>query len=316
MKSPLLQIAILFASTSAFSQTNSDSLIVNDSIAAVQETIETSSSGSSFLDGLIAVLIICAVLFIIGHMVYTLIKAKQFSGQNYSLEFFRSYRQEKGMPPESTEDENEKCADLLDAAFLTWTHIETNEDGNELRKPNKMKEILASGELLRQVVEIAPTDPEIVTTLNQYKEVVTSNEARSFDGSKKLVGLGFVVAILLSLISMDAMGSFFGAFFTIGMWFVVPTIVYIISSYTPQFLIDKRAERGGGNAATGFVAIAMGVLGGGYTIRTRYTDGSTEDDNSGHFVAWALGFILMVIIAITISIWSFINYLRNYVLFF
>jgi len=316
MKHPLLQMAILLTSTAAFSQTNNDSLVVNDSIAAVQKTVETNSSGSSFLDGLIAVLIICAVIFIIGHMIYTLFKVKQFSGQNYSIEFFKSFRQEKGMPDESTEDENEKCADLLDAAFLTWTHIETGEDGHELRKPNKMKEILKSGELLRQAVELAPTDPEIVTTLNQYKEVVTSNEARSFDGSKKLVGLGLAVAILLSLISMDAMGSFFAAFFTIGMWFVVPSIVYVISSYTPQFLIDKRSERGGGNVATGFVAIAMGVLGGGYTIRTHYTDGSTEDDNSGHFMAWALGFILMVIIAFTIFIWAFINYLRNYVLFF
>ena len=299
-----------------FSQTINDT-ITNDSIVALQKAAaesSSSSSGSSFLDGLMTLLIIAAALFMIGHMVYILFQAKQFSEQELSVEFFKSYRQEKGMPEESTEDENEKCSDLLDAAFLTWTYTETGEDGQEYRKPNKMKEILTSGKILKEVIEIAPTDPEIIETLNQYKEVVTSNEARSFDGSKKLVWVGLLVGILFPFI--DSTGSYFGAFFSIGMFFIVPTIVYIVSSFTPQFLIDKRADRGGGNVSTGIVAMALGVLGSSVTIRTKYTDGSHEDDHSGHFIALFLGVIMLFIIAFTISIWSVLNYLRNYVLFF
>jgi len=315
MKNILLFLASI-VSMPIFSQTINDT-ITNDSIVALQKAAaesSSSSSGSSFLDGLMTLLIIAAALFMIGHMVYILFQAKQFSEQELSVEFFKSYRQEKGMPEESTEDENEKCSDLLDAAFLTWTYTETGEDGQEYRKPNKMKEILTSGKILKEVIEIAPTDPEIIDTLNQYKEVVTSNEARSFDGSKKLVWVGLLVGILFPFI--DSTGSYFGAFFSIGMFFIVPTIVYIVSSFTPQFLIDKRADRGGGNVSTGIVAMALGVLGSSVTIRTKYTDGSHEDDHSGHFIALFLGVIMLFIIAFTISIWSVLNYLRNYVLFF
>ena len=315
MKNILLFLASI-VSMPIFSQTTNDS-IVNDSIVAVQKAAAaSSSSGSSFWDGLMTLLIIAAALFMIGHMAYILFQAKQFSEQDLSVEFFKSYRQEKGMSEESTESENEKCADLLDAAFLTWTYTEAGEDGLEYRKPNKMKEILTSGKILKDVIEIAPTDPEIIETLNQYKEVVTSNEARSFDGSKKLVWVGILVGILLPFIMGDAMGGYFAAFFSMGMFFIIPTIVYIVSSFTPQFLIDKRANRGGGNVSTGIVAMALGVLGSGVTVRTKYTDGSHEDDHSGHFVALFLGVIMLFIVAFTISIWSFLNYLRNYVLFF
>jgi len=311
MKNVLLLFFTSMLSLSIFSQTT------NDSIVAIQKAAaDSSSSGSSFLEGLVTLLIFAAAIFMIGHMIYILFQAKQFSEQDLNVDFFKSYRQEKGMPDESTTDENQKCADLLDAAFLTWTHTETDEEGLELRKPNKMKEIIESGKLLKEVIEIAPTDAEIIETLNLYKEVVSSNEARSFDGSKKIVWLGFLVGILFPFILSDAMGGYFSAFFSMGMFFIVPTIVYIVSSFTPQFLIDKRANRGGGNAATGIVAMALGILGSGVTIRTKYTDGSHEDDHSGHFIAMFLGVIMLFIVAFTISIWSFLNYLRNYVLFF
>jgi len=101
-----------------------------------------------------------------------------------------------------------------------------------------------------------------------------------------------------------------------GAYFWVPVVVYYISSLTPQFLIDKRANRGGGNVSTGLVAIALGILGSGVTVRTHYTDGSTEDDHSGHFIAWMLGIIALVAVALTIIFWAVLNYVRNYLLFF
>ena len=316
MKKFILLPAFVLTTFSAFSQAVNDSVPANDTLAVATETANSGSSGSSFLDYLIAIVVIGASLFMIGHMIFILFKSKQFADQEFTLDFFKSLRQEKGMSAESSDEDNKKCSELLNDAFLTWTNIEAGEDGLEYRKPKKMKEIIRSGEILKQVVEIAPTDEDIINTLNEYKMVVTTNEARSFDGSWKLVGLGVGVAILLSLITMDAMGSFIKAFFSIGLLFIIPTIVYIISSYTPQFLIEKRANRGGGNVSTGLVAMALGILGSGVTVRTHYTDGTHEDDNSGHVIAWALGFIMMVIVAFTIIIWAVLNYLRNYVLFF
>jgi hypothetical protein len=316
MKKFFLFISMAIALLPVYSQTANDSVPLSDSLSQATEAVKSSSSGTSIMDTLIAILVIAVALFIVGHMLYVLFRTKRFADQEYSREYFLEYRKEKNMPEESSGEENEKCDDLLGEVFLTWTHIEEDEEGNELRKPKKMKEIIKSGAILDEVIRIAPTHASLIETLNEYKEVIASNEKRSFDGSKKLIGLGVGVAILMSLISMDAMGGFMKAFFSIGMYFIVPSLIYIVSSYTPQFLIDKRAQRGGGNVSTGLVAVAMGILGSGVTVRTHYTDGTHEDDNSGHMIAWVLGLIMMVIVAFTIIIWSFINYLRNYVLYF
>jgi len=299
-------LTLTIYSFTAFSQSVDES---------VQE-VASKSSGTPILEILMNILIVCVVIFMIVHMVYVLVKSRQFAKQDYNVDYFKAFRLEKGMSAESSEQENKKSVELLDEAFETWTNIEPDEEGNEFRKPKKMKEIVRSGAILRQIIDIAPTDEDVIKTLNEYKEVVCTNEARSFDGSWKLVGLGVAVAVIFSLMMMSNYSGFFAAFFSIGLIFLIPTLVYIVSSYTPQFLIEKRANRGGGNVSTGIVAMALGVLGGGYTIRTTFSDGSTEDDSSPHFIALLLGFLLMVIVAFTIGIWAFVNYLRNFVLYF
>jgi uncharacterized membrane protein len=306
MKHLLSFLTLTIISFKVFSQSANDSL----------QEVASKSSGTPILEILMNILIVCVVVFMIVHMVYILVKSRQFAKQDYNVDFFKSFRLEKGMPAESSEQDNERCVELLGEAFETWTNIEPDEEGNEYRKPKKMNEIIKSGAFLQQIIAIAPTDEEIITNFNEYKEVVCTNEARSFDGSWKLVGLGVAVAVIISLMMMSNYSGFFAAFFSVGLIFLIPTLIYIVSSYTPQFLIEKRAKRGGGNVSSGIVAMALGVLGGGYTIRTKYSDGSSEDDSSPHFIALFLGVILMVIVAMTIGIWAFVNYLRNFVLFF
>lgn len=62
------------------------------------------------------------------------------------------------------------------------------------------------------------------------------------------------------------------------------------------------------------------MIAGAQTVRTvyKFSDGHKEyeDDHSQHWIAWALGLVLLVFIAMLMAFWSFINYIRNYVLYF
>lgn len=300
-------------------QETGDSTMVSDSTAMTGATTGEVKKEKGwfaiFLETVILILILGAAAFIIGHMGYTIYKAKTFAAQDYSLENFRAIRKEKGLPSESTQDENRKCNDLLDDAYESWTDVEGS-GSREIHNPKYMREIVRTGRMLREIAEIAPTDVDIINTLNEYKEVVSRNEARSFDGSWKLIWVGVGVAVVIALIMQSDYGNFFGALFSVGLIFLIPTGAYYLSSYTPQFLIDKRANRGGGNVSSGIVALAFGIMGSGVTVRTHYTDGTSEDDHSSHFIMAALGIFVLLIVAFTISIWSIVNYLRNYVLFF
>jgi hypothetical protein len=278
-------------------------------------TDSSHSSSTSVGSIIIAVLVLGGALFAIGHMVYLIFKSKRFNTA-FSVDGFKQKRTESGKESESTEEENNQCYELLNAAFDCWTNIEKDESGIEYRKPKKMKEIVKSAEYLQQVVDIAPTNQDIIDTLNEYGLVVSSNEKRSFDGSWKLIILGIVISVLMSMITKNNGQGFFISLITHGIYFWLPVIVYYVSSLTPQFLIEKRANRGGGNLSTGLVAVVLAVLASGRTVRTHYTDGTHEDDNSSHVIALVLGAILAFIIAFTIIFWAALNYLRNYVLYF
>ena len=301
-------LLLMLFSASAFAQL--DTAAVKNGVVASQVDAPFDIKGA-----IIGILLFGGSAFITVHMILTLIKTKRLKGE-FSVHGFKTLRQEKGMDEESTPEENAQCESILDQAFFTWTHVEAGDNGSEYRKPKRMKEIVVSADYLHQVCDIAPTDPDVIATLNQYRDVVHSNERRSFDGSRPLIILGLVISIIVGLIGMGDMGSFWFAFFTFGAIFWVPVIIYYISSLTPQFLIDKRANRGGGNVSSGLVAIAFAVLGSGYTVRTHYTDGTHSDDSSGHVIALVLGAIVALFVALTIIFWSFINYLRNYVLYF
>ncbi len=259
-------------------------------------------------------LIALAVVFILGHMLFVLLRPKRFR-KAFSVERFRSARIALQKPGESSEEEDQECYELLDKIWNTYSHIEENDEGEETRKPKRMKEIVRATKILNQLADIQPTDEELVSVMNEHREVIHSNAKRSFDGSKYLIGMGFLVAVILALFTMIEGANFWRSFVTWGAFFWGPSIIYFISSMTPQFLIEKRGRRSGVNLASGCAGFAFGILGSGQTVRYKYSDGTTEDDNTGHVVAWVLGILAMFIAAITISFWALVNYLRNYVLY-
>ena len=266
----------------------------------------------TFILLVLLVLIVGGPLFMIGHMIYVLIDTRKLKSPTLVAAFV-SVRQKKGMSEHATGDENEQCAQLLDAAWETYSHIETDEDGKELRSPNKMREVLKARKLVKQAAKFMPTDEATVDRYNEHKTFLYDNLKRSFFSSWKLIILCLIIAVLAGF----AGDTWFKGFITFGAFFWVPCIVYYLSGNVPQYMIDRKASRGGGGGwfVAALVGLGIGVLGSGQTVRTRYTDGTYEDDNSSHWIALVLGIFILVIVAMTIYVWSVINYLRNYVLY-
>ena len=279
-----------------------------------ETTIGTSSDKSEkstlnkVMDIISKIVSICVVLFIVGHMVYVNYRGKRYK-MVFTVKDFEEKRALAGTSKEMSEQEAQEAFELMEKAFNTWTVVERTKD-DEFHRPTKMKQVKASVLLIDQVIAMMPTDEDIVERLNVLTEVINSAEERHFDGSKKLIWLGAIVGILM--------------FWMIGIGMCLSTLcatgVYVLASRTPQFLIDKRAARGGGNIHNGIFAGLFAMLAGAQTVRTiyKFNDGSKayEDDHSQTWIALAIGFAVMVVLAMMMSFWAFLNYIRNYVLFF
>jgi len=262
--------------------------------------------------------VLVAPLFMIGHMIYVLWDTKRLQDP-ILVDSFVSAREKKGLSRQMIEGQDgqdgNECNQLLDEAWDLYTGVAADEEGNEYRAPAKMKELLKVHKIVKQVEKSMPTDEATIVKLNEHRAFLYSYMQRSFFSSWKLIILGVIVAIGASF--LDGTENFWKMFFTLGAFFWIPCIVYWLSGNVTQYMIDKKAQRGGGGGwfVAALVGIGLGVLFSGQTVRTRYTDGSYEDDNSSHWIALALGVIVLVIVACTIYIWSVVNYLRNYVLY-
>lgn len=287
---------------------NTGDEILFDTVAFSSPTaqIEKTTDISTYIQ---SILLILVYLGIIAHMVYVFFKGDRYKKQFTTTEMM-SLRTEQGKPSSMSEDEYNQCVSLLESAFNTWSLDGQTEDGDEIRKPKKMKQIKSSAALIDQAISLQPTEQDIIDRINELTEVINSNEKRYFDGSKALVWLGVIVGILFGFI----MGPGIAALT------LISTGCYILASRTPAFLIDKRSKRGGGNIHNGMIAGIFGMIAGAQTIRTitTYSDGHKEysDDHSQHWIAWILGLCLLVIIAFFMALWAIINYLRNYVFYF
>lgn len=254
------------------------------------------------------VLVSALFLFIVGHMGYVWYKGVRYK-EVFTVEEMVNKRAAEGVPERMTDEEISEAWRLMDEAFTTWTVVEKTAD-DELRKPTKMKQIKQSVLLIDQVIGMQPTDADVIERLNSLTSVINSAEERHFDGAKKLVWLGVIVGILM--------------YWIMGIGVAVSTLVatglYIVASRTPQFLIDKRALRGGGNIHNGIFAGMFALLAGAQTVRTvyKFNDGHKEysDDHSQHWIALAITGLVLFLLAMMMMFWVLLNYLRNYVLFF
>ncbi|MCC8154582.1 MAG: hypothetical protein LIP01_10410 [Tannerellaceae bacterium] len=275
---------------------------------------DTSSSGGifagkSFKRILLEILLVVLFLFAIGHMVYINFVRGARCGE-YTIEYFQEQRKNKNLTPTSSAEENEQAWTLLNQAFLKWPVVESS-DEQEYRKPKRMRHINAASAIIDQAIAFAPTDPEIVTRINELTDVINSNEERYFNGSKFLIGVAVVITLLMAYSSGETVRSIVS--------FGLGIAVYILASYTPAFLIEKRAKYGMGSVSNGIFAAVFSMIAGARTVRitTKWKDGreEVEDDYTQHWIAWFLGLFVIFVLGAFIIFWAILNYIRNYILY-
>lgn len=263
---------------------------------------------NDILNIIVSIIVLLSYVAIAVHMVYVNFRGARYKTV-FTVEGMKAERVAQGKPEEMSDDEYAQAANLLDGVFETWTVVDKDEEGGDIRQPMKMKQIKSSVILLDQAIALQPTDQEVIERINELTEVINTNEKRYFDGSKPLVWLGGIVGIIFCFM----MPSY-------GVLTLISTGAYILASRTPAFLIQKRAKRGGGNIHNGIIAGIFGLMAGAKTVRTvyKFSDGHKEyeDDHSQHWIALVFGLALLAFVAMMMALWAFINYIRNYVLYF
>ncbi len=293
-----------------------DSGAVVDSLSMAQDGLSDTSgatSGSEILGVIVAILLsvvsLGSVLFALGHMFYTRFFLSPRYKKQFTVEYFQEKRAAKELPIDSSADENQTAMGLLTHTTDTWTVQYNESTGREEYVPTKKKHLRATVEIINSVIEVAPTNQSVIDELNGIVEVVNVNETRHFSGSKPIIWIALIFGALFAIF-----GAGFAPLISMG----VGAGLYIVASSRPTFLLAK--ETGG---KIGFLnSILVGTLafiGAARTVRrtTTYSDGSrsVDDDHSQHFIFLIIGLIMIVFLACTIVIWSFFNYLRNYVFY-
>ena len=259
-------------------------------------------------DWMMFIIIISIFLLFIAHMIFVnFIRGKRYK-ITYSAEYFKQLRVSKGLSDCASDEEDSKACSLLSQAFDKWPVVEKTEE-DEFRTPKRISQIKSAAALIDQAILIAPTDVDTIDRLNEFTDVVNSNEKRIFFGSKALIVVSALVGLLLG----------YAVSYEITVYIILGIIAYILASRAPVFLVEKRIEKKRGSLSAGVFAVVAAMISGARTIRTTTTwsDGSktVKDDDSEHWFAYIVGFFVMVILGVYIYLWAFVNYLRNYIFY-
>jgi len=321
-------------------------LVVIASISSIISIIAAGGEGvvgrifSQFGTLIVAVIMLLALAAMIYHMMVTLQQELRFK-TDYTVDKFKDLRTTAGKSNESSEEENRQCYDLMDQMVNTWTDIE-HENGQDWHYPKNMKEIVKARKLLVQVIDIAPTDQKVVDSFVHYAEILKSKTDREFDGSGLLLALASGVALVLIILGIVALAGGAGLLGLIGpviaavLLFLAPCGIYFLACRTPGFMLEVRKNKKPSRFK--FVNVVVMILfgagmaglkanlGGNTQWFKVYADGRKERDweTEGQMALIGLaikGFIVCMIlmilfmIASSVILWAFINYLRNYVIF-
>ncbi|MEQ8909621.1 MAG: hypothetical protein RIC95_10545 [Vicingaceae bacterium] len=288
-------------------------LNANDSLQHVSDTLSSESSSSWTSEQTYLLLFFIVVIGAIVHMVFSF-KLKRF--EPISLEEIKSKRRSESKDEEATEEENQLAMNYLEDVFEHWTLV-SEEGEEELKAPTRKVHLEKSLNELDKVKDIAPTDPVVVDRLNELGDVINSNAKRAFSGSKALIAISVIfTAIFMYSIKQD--NDTYLDVLLDSFWFWGSMLFYVVASYAPQFLIDKRLRKlGSSNFSSGLVGFFAGMFLSAptFTTITKWSDGSKTSSTTFNIVGLFIMLIGLFFLAAFIILFGLLNYLRNYVLY-
>jgi hypothetical protein len=228
----------------------------------------------------------------------------------------QAQRQAESRPQEATVEENELAMNYLEDIFDHWVDI-SDPGEEELKAPTRKVHILKSLAELQKVKDLAPTDEYVIERMNELGNVVNQNSKRSFAGSKLLIAVSLIFTVIMYMMAKNDNNTVLGEILSLW-WLWGSVIFYIVASYAPQFLIDKRLRKlGDSNFSSGLVGFFAGMFFAAPTFNylTKYSDGSTSRSSEFNLIGLLFMLVGLAMLAMFIIFFGLHNYVRNYIFF-
>ena len=261
-----------------------------------------------FLQLIISLVIFAAFLVMSVHMLLVLFKGKLRA--DYGVIDFVEKRVAEGRTTKASEEENQQVIAIINEVYDQWQTV--NVDGEEACIPYSGSVVRKSYAAIKEAVSIAPTSEEAINCINDFSAQLNAWMERSFNGSKLFIGISIAIAVLFSFLTENVS---FGIFVGCGI------VLYILASRktTWQEIKDYKKGRNQKSFMSGLIGGLLGGVAAARTVRTvtKWDDGTTtvDDDHSETWIALVFLFIGCVILSVAIYFVAFINYLRNYVIY-
>lgn len=280
-------LAIFIASTAtigAFAQ---------DVAQAATQTIDTAAAeGASTHNYLIMTAVVLVIGAMVIHMIYEHLRNNLKT--EYSVTDFSKKRKElalSNMTAQEVADYNRR----IDEALATWDAI-YNEYGQAIPYPFKRSAVMNMWHLSKEITAANPTDKRLVERINEINEILNHALKRQFSGSKAMIIIAIIVAIICGLITNSLIPpACIGA----------GALLYLLTSRSATFLIAaKQAES---NGSTGLISgIISGLFIGAVAVKTNKSQSWTQV---------ILAIVVMLLGAPFLAIISVVNYIRNYLIY-
>ncbi len=274
------------------------------------------SAAQKLFDTVIALAILGAFL---GGLVYMFLILRKKYYVEVSETQMQDQRLTQGLSPTSSDDENSKAAELLESVLNQWSTFK-GEDGETYYIPRRMAHVKRSVNIINEVKSYYPTSSLVINRMNELGGIINERTKRSFAGSWTLLGVTSLVLLLFYF--MAPAGNFFHKI--LGLWWLWGSMIfYVMASYAPQFLIEKRMEWfGDKKLSSGLIKTVLAIVAAtpvSYTVVTSWSDGTktkSEEGFGGFLFVAILAVMALIIIGLCIIFFGIINFIRNYLLFF
>lgn len=328
MKKRLFTIlAALFILTVPFQNSNASMISYNQKVQQSEVKQELSKAVSNTVvekttaqKALVAVIGIAIIGLFLGGLTYMFIILRKKYYSEVTVEQINDLRLTQGYSPKATDDENSRASELLESALVQWSSFKA-EDGETYFTPRRMAQVKRSVNLINEAKACFPTDSDVISRMNELGGIVNERTKRSFAGSWSLIAVSILVMVLFYFIGSKQENFFYKI---LNLWWLWGSMIfYIMASYAPQFLIEKRMEWFGGKKfSSGLIKTVLAIVVAtpvSYTVVTKWSDGTktkSEEGTSTFIFVVALAAIALIIIGVCIIFFGIINFVRNYLLFF
>lgn len=315
MKLKIILLCFLIGTMGLLGTVSSASIITNpqNEIEKVSDSLENTAKESKseqarekttdWFSLIIALAYFLGVFILLPLVIYTNMNEKIFSpNETNHIELVNGLNEEQ---------RNEKAIEILEGIEAQMSNI-TDDEGNEFVTITSGKQAIHTKMGLDYINKrLDPSEEDIKNRVIEFTEVYDDRTKRVFTGSKWIIGCAIGIVVLLGIIDISLIFSFFILLHLFGLVF------YYLSSKTPLYALEKRLST--------FGTLKLGPVGGiltglfaGFAAKeyVSINGGSWQRDYEGEFnSSMVLVLIIAVVamfIAFMVALFGIINFLINY----